>query len=212
MELPNPLYAFVTETEVRPTKAQGRYFYYMGLRTPVGDLKGIMWDAPQEGVDNNPAFPKLAEILSITDFKDDRDQYGSIKVSNGGFVRKTKEDLPEKVQWIAEPPKASAEDMEWAKKIIGDKHLWSHRKYRTFIKRCLEHHGKKLMLSPAATGVHHTYQGGLFVHTAEVLELCKAQVAATPPKYGFVIPMCCTPQPFCMTLARWIPTKLMKLV
>jgi len=160
----------------------------MHIRTPVGDSKAIMWDAPPEGVDENPMFPKLGEILSITDFKDDRATFGSIKINKLGFVRlDSKDDLPEDIRYIAEPPKASEQDLKDAWGIICDLELWSHKRYATFIKKCLAHYGKKLLeTSPAATGVHHTYQGGLLVHTAEVLELCKAQARATHPKYNFI--------------------------
>jgi len=177
----------VIDAKHRPTKTQGRFFLQLTLRTMQGDIKGMMWDAPPQGCEENLAFPQLADIIAIHDFKDELAQYGSIKITAGGFVRTSLEDLPDDVKQIAEPPKATEEELAEAKGILFDEDLWEDPVHFEFIKNCLvKLDREKLMQSPAATNVHHAYQGGLLVHTSEVLDLCKVIAAHSKKRYGFV--------------------------
>jgi len=43
-----------------------------------------------------------------------------------------------------------------------------------------------LRACPAATHIHHQYHGGLLVHTAEVLEMCRAVVESSRRRYPFI--------------------------
>lgn len=187
MAIPSPLYALVVEGRCRPTKSPGRFFWQVTLRTVHGDIKALMWDAPGEGCEENPAFPHVKDILAITEFKDELQEYGSIKINTGGFARIQKEDIPEDQRNIAEPPKASPEEMDKAYKTITDPNIWENKHHHQFVMNCLNKYDpEKLRQSPAATGVHHNYIGGWMVHTAEVLQLVKAVLIITSNKYSFV--------------------------
>jgi len=188
MALPNPLYALVTDVKCRPTKTPGRYFNQSSLRTTHGEIKALMWDAPPpHEMDQNPSFPHVGDILQIHNFKDELEEFHSIKINAGGFVRVTINELPPDQRKIAEAPKASPEDMAWAKKVLFDASIWREPIHFDFVKRCLTCFDKEmLMKAPAASHVHHVFVGGLIIHTSEVLELCQVIAATMLRKYNFI--------------------------
>lgn len=182
MSLPVPLYALVIKEEKRKTKNGDRYFWQVTLKTEVGSVKAFVWNA---GVDaeTDMKFPHTGDIIEVVDFQDQMDDRNSIVIN--AFKRVAKDDLPN--QDILEFDKASAEDIKWALELIGDNSFWADKTHHTFTMMCLkEIDTDKLRACPAATHVHHQYHGGLLVHTAEVLEICRSVVESSRRRYPFI--------------------------
>jgi len=181
--LPLPLYALVTQEEKRSTK-DGRFFWQMSVKTEIGIIKAVMWNA-SSNVEDDPKFPHKGDVLEITGFEDQVAERGSIVIK--GFYKIDKKELPDSAKSILEIDKASKKDLESAWSLIADSSFWNDKKHHDFMMTCLNSVDKvKLMESPAATNVHHAYNGGLIVHTAEVLSLCKGIVEVCDSKYGFM--------------------------
>lgn len=186
MSLPIPLYGLVLEESLRATRTGDRYFYQFTIKTIAGNLKAMMWNAHQ-GAEEDPAFPHVNDIVELTSFVDQLSTHKSIVINNDGFKRVDKESLPDNQKEIVEFPKAKPEDMKWALSVLTDKSIWENIEHYEFVAACLSKLDKeKLKVCPAATAVHHNYQGGLLVHTAEVLSLCKAYVEVTYERYPFI--------------------------
>jgi 3'-5' exoribonuclease len=184
MTLPNPLYALVTEQEKRQTKNGGRYFWQVSLKTTVGNVKAFMWNATPDA-ETNARYPHTGDVLEVVDFEDQMDDRGSIIIN--AFKRLPREEVPEDSKGIFEFQKASEEDMRWALNIIGDGSFWKDKAHHKFTMGCLAEFDKeKLRACPAATHIHHNYHGGLLVHTAEVLELCKTVAETCVVRYPFI--------------------------
>lgn len=184
--LPKPLYAMVLEEVFRSTRGGDRYFFQYTLKTIAGQVKAMMWNAVSTS-QSDPAFPHVGDIIELFNFEDQLETHKSIVVMPSGFKRITKEEIPEPQKSICEFPKAKPEDMKWAMKALTDKTIWESQEHYEFVIACLTKLGlEKLKSCPAATAVHHNYQGGLLVHTAEVLMLCKAVVDATFERYPFI--------------------------
>jgi len=184
MNLPVPLYALVLEEEKRLTKSQSSFFWQVILKTVNGTVKAFMWNAPKDA-ETNLKFPHTGDVIEVTGFDDQTESRGNIVINT--FRRTTKADLPENAQSILEFEKASKEDLQWALELIGDSSFWEDETHHKFVMDCLENLDKdKLMTCPAATHVHHQYQGGLLVHTAEVLELALANVSTCVRRYPFI--------------------------
>lgn len=184
MNLPVPLYALVLEEEKRLTKSQSSFFWQVILKTVNGTVKAFMWNAPKDA-ETNPKFPHAGDIIEITGFDDQVEARGNIIINT--FRRTTKADLPSDALSILEFEKASDEDLSWALEAIGDSSFWEDKTHHKFVMDCLGNLDKdKLMTCPAATHVHHQYQGGLLVHTAEVLELSKSVVETCIKRYSFI--------------------------
>lgn len=183
MTLPDPLYGFVVEQERRLTKKGDSYFWQVVLRTEIGNIKAFMWNAPND-VEINPEFPHLGEILHVTSFKDQMVEKASIVINS--FVRVAKDALPEKCKRITEFERASDDEIDEAIEIITDKSLFECENNYRFLMYCLKQvEGKKLRACPAASAIHHNYYGGLVIHTAEVLQMCRA-VADVSKRYSFI--------------------------
>ncbi len=187
MVLANPWYGMVIQATVRPTKLEGRFFWQINIRSHTeGVIKGNMWDAPADSM-GNPAFPQLGDIIKVHDFKDQLQTHQSVIINPGGFVRLERKQLPDEAKHVCDVPKATKEEMEDAIKTIFDKKIWADVKHLAFVQACLKKLDKeKLKVSPAATHIHHAFQGGLLVHTAEVLKLCIGIVEALPKYESFL--------------------------
>lgn len=177
-----PLYALVLEGEKKKTKNGDRFFWQVVLKTAFGIIRGFMWNAGDKS-ENDPKFLHSGDIVEITSLQDQMAERGSIVVES--FKRITKDMLPDKS--ILDFDKASEADIEWALNLIGDVSFWSEKKYHAFVMECLRELDKeKLRNCPAATRIHHSYQGGLLIHTAEVLELCRSIVESSIKRYPFI--------------------------
>jgi len=186
MALPTPLYALVLEAGIRPTKAGDRFYYALLIKTNSGQIKANMWDAHKEAA-KDPDYPHVNDVIKINKFKDQLATHKSIVISPLGFERIAKEDLPEDEKELCEFPKADPERLKWALKLISDKSLWEDEKHYNFVNKCLSKLDRnKLMSCPAASAIHHNYSGGLLVHTAEVLDLCRAIYESCKEPYGFI--------------------------
>lgn len=181
-QLPVPIYALVIEQEKRTTK-NGDYFWQNALKTCVGNIKSLMWNAPSNA-EESPLFPHTGDIIEITGYDDQFAERGSIVIR--GFHRLTKETLPQEEHSILEFEKASDEEMRSALNLISDSSFWDDEKHHKFTMQCLSTFDvEKLRACPAAGKVHHNYGGGLIVHTSEVLDLCRA-IADASKRYSFI--------------------------
>lgn len=187
MELPIPFYALVAEQELRRTKKGDRFFWQNSLKTTSGLIKAFMWNAPEDAAESF-AFPHEGDIIEVVGFEDQVAERGSVVISPSGFSRITKADVPEDQREILEFEKASDQQMDYALSVLRDDSFWEDSSHYKFVQACLDRFDQgKLMACPAATHVHHSYQGGLMVHTAEVLELCRAVAESSlKQNYNFI--------------------------
>lgn len=180
-QLPAPLYALVIEGDVKTTKF-GKYFLRLTLKSSVGLLRAVMWDATEHAFEDQK-FPNMNDILEITGLKDQREEKGSIVIE--GFNKIKKEGVPPYALNIFDVPRASEDDLKRVLSTISDDTCWEKKANHRFTMDCFSKLDfGKLKLCPAGSRVHHSYQGGLLIHTGEVLDLCKAIVSAMG-KYQF---------------------------
>jgi 3'-5' exoribonuclease len=183
MDLPVPLYAFVIEEELRRAKNDS-LFWQVTLKIKEGTVKGFMWGADSDAAESLK-YPHIGDIVELTDFKDQMEERKSIIINS--FTRLPEEALPEDFKEILEFEKASNEDIAWAKDIIHDESGFEEKKHFKFTMKCLDAIGlDKFYNCPAATQVHHQFQGGLLVHTAEVVELACAVAQISIQRYPFI--------------------------
>ena len=179
MTMPVPFYALVVEQELRRTKSGDKFFWQNVLKTPQGLIKSFMWNAKEDAAESS-AYPHEGEIIEVVAFEDQVSDRGSVVISPNGFSKITVNELPKDCHDILSFEKASEEQMEYAMSVLGDTSFWEDEKHHKFVQACLDQFQKdKLFACPAATRVHHNYQGGLLVHTAEVLELCRVIAEAS---------------------------------
>lgn len=184
-QLPIPLYALVLTGERRPTRT-GRYYWSMMIKTQVGDFLSVMWDAPEDAA-TNPKVPHSNDIIQITSYQNHLAEHNNICIDN--FARIVRTDLPEEAKCIVDFPKASPEELADALGIIQNKDLWKNKEHYKFTMDCLQEADfEKFKICPAAERVHHNYQGGLVVHTSEVLELCHSIYTVSKKRYPFTSP------------------------
>lgn len=182
MSLPSPLYGLVIEHEKRLSK-NGKPYWVVSLRTKSGNVKAYIWNAPS-GAEVDPRFPYTGDLIEVTDLVDQMAERSSIIINM--FLRKTKESLPDDHKSIVEFEKATDEDIQYALDLIADSSFWDDSNHHRFVMGCLSKLDKeKLRSCPAATKIHHPYHGGLIIHTAEVLELCKSIVECSR-RYTFI--------------------------
>jgi len=184
MSLPRPLYAVVTEESLRPTRTGERYFLMQTLKTNVGNLKSMMWNANKNSL-TDPAFPHKGDIIQIDDLQDQLETYKSIVINH--FKRIDKDSLPENEKTICEFPKANPDQLKKALSVLGDKTLYEDSKSYEFVVKCFSKLDKNLLKAcPAASKVHHSIAGGLIIHTAEVIILAKKIYETCVADYPFV--------------------------
>jgi hypothetical protein len=127
----------------------------------------------------------VGEIIEATDFEDQTDERGSIVLKT--FKRYAKDELPDDQKGILEFEKASEEDLKWALDLIGDNSFWDDKTHHKFTMSCLSTiPAEQLRACPAASHIHHAYCGGLLIHLAEVLELCRASAETCTRRYPFI--------------------------
>lgn len=183
MKVPVPLYALVIEEEKRVAK-NGNLFWQVVLKTTVGNLKAFMWNAAVDA-ESSPKYPHAGDIIEVTSFEDNTAERGNIVISN--FGRMTRNDLPVEAQSVLEVESASDQEIKESLALILDSSFWEDEANHQFTLKCLQKvSGEKFKIVPAATKVHHNYQGGLLVHTAEVLALARAVVEACVKRYSFI--------------------------
>lgn len=186
MSLSVPFYALVTGQEIRKTKKGDRFFWQVELKTIYGTFKGFMWNAPADA-ETNTVFPHQGDIIEVVSFEDQTSDRGSVVIEAGGFERITAKEVPPEHQSILDFPKASPEEMDYALAVLNDSSFWENQSNFDFVQKCIDQYDReKWLVCPAATRVHHSFQGGLVVHTAEVLELCRAVAEISLKRYTFV--------------------------
>jgi len=132
--------------------------------------------------------PRLGEVIRFnTDTKGVRDnrggQYNDISFDPGMFQRVDRSELPPEIlEILLAVPKAEEEDIAEAYKTIMDQSLYADERHFQFVAACLGIHKEEWLKCPAGKKVHHAYQGGLIIHTAEVLNICKGIVEYFPWK------------------------------
>ena len=184
MALPKPLYALVTEENLRPTRNGDRFFYQYTLKTIAGNLKANMWNCDKNSI-NSPAFPHRGDIIEINDLVDQLETHKSIVINH--FKRIDKDALPEHEKIICEFPKADPEKIKKALSVLKDKSLYENETTYTFVLKCFSKLDKNLLMNcPAASKIHHSFAGGLIVHTAEVMMLCKYIYNSCFKTYQFI--------------------------
>jgi 3'-5' exoribonuclease len=183
MSLPIPLYGFVIDEEVTVGK-NGSPYLTLIVKTVVGQEKGRIWSV-SDNVLESPEYPHPGDIIEVTDFDDSQmEQYKNFTINS--FRRLSKEELPEDSKKITEFEKASEEDVEWAWSVIEDDSFWENSSLHKLTMKCVEKVGReKFSVCPAATSVHHCYKSGLLVHTAEVLDLARANIECCIKRYPF---------------------------
>lgn len=178
MPIMSEILALVVNEELRTGKKNP--FWQMELKTVDGVFRAVIWDVSDSDPQN---VPRKGDLVQFTDFRDQRDtKYNNIVVNHGGFKKLKKEDLPKEVaDKLYDVPKATPEQLKHAYDIICDSGLYQNPDHFTFVMGCLSALSKdKLTQCPAARSIHHAFQGGLLVHTAEIVHLCRGMIAAFP--------------------------------
>lgn len=185
MELPIPFYALVLDEEKRKSKT-GKCFWQNTLKTPHGTFRSFIWNASDDA-EKNPAFPHEGDIIEVVGYDNQIAERGNVVINTSGFMRITWNEIPEEYKGSLEFNKASKEEMDYAMSIIYDSSFWENKIHFDFMMQCLNSiDQRKLIACPAATHVHHSFQGGLLVHTAEVLELCRSIAETSSRRYDFI--------------------------
>ena len=183
MSLPSHLVALVIDEELRVAK-NNKLYLQITIRTRVGNIRCFMWSVSNDAA-TNPSYPHAGDIIELDAYKDQMQERQSIVID--AFHRITKESISEEDQVIFAVDKASDEDMQAAFALLKDNSFWENPNHHKFAMACL---GKldldRFKICPAAHSVHHSYLGGLVVHSAEVLSLCKAYVETTGQRYNFI--------------------------
>lgn len=170
------MYAFITDHEER-MGSNGQPFWQVRLRTEEGDIKGMMWRCVKPF--KNPEYPQKGELIKLTEFEDRREAHGNIVVKK--FLLLKKEDLPPEVATALLPFKASIAQLQDAQATIFNKTLYQNPLHYEFVRFCFGLISADVLTAcPAAKKIHHAYQGGLLVHTAELVKICKGLVSSFP--------------------------------
>ncbi len=174
----NDIFALIVEEEFRSGKKNP--FWQMDIKTVDGTFRGVVWDVDGPDPQN---VPRKGDLVKFDDYRDQRDsKYNNIIVNPNGFKRLKKEDLDQDLlDKLYSVPKATPEQLTHARQILTDDTLYDKPEHFAFVMGCLAKVPKeKLLQCPAARSVHHAFQGGLLVHTAEVVEICKGIISGFP--------------------------------
>ncbi len=178
-----PLHALVIGQERRIAQS-GNTWWQVILKTMHGEVRGFIWNITDD-VETNPRFPHIGDIIKVLSLEDKIETHNNIVIEQ--FVRISKDDLPEDQEGILAVKKATEQEMQQAWDLISDSSFWRDAKHHEFAMLCLGVVNQDVLkISPAATHVHHAYQGGLIVHTAEVLDLCRAMAKSSMNRYSFI--------------------------
>ena len=185
MSLPYPLYALVTEENLRPTRTGDRYFYQFVLKTTGGQIRANMWNCDKTSL-TSPAFPHKGDIIEINDLQDQLETHKSIIINH--FKRIDKNALPASEKSICEFPKADPKQLKKAIDILKNEKLYEDPLVHAFVVKCFSKLDKNLLMNcPAASKIHHSVAGGLLVHTTEVITLCKQIYETCKDDYPFIL-------------------------
>lgn len=168
------MYAFVTSTLVKKTK--NKSFWQGDVKTPEGNFPVVIWegDAP---------FLDRGDVVKILTFKDQRDtKYRNLVIK--AYEKISRNTVPpEQADIMFAVPKVSNELIESSVRLLFDKSFYNDQNIADFVVACLKDIDFKVLITcPAATKMHHNYQGGLVVHTAEVFSIANAIAQALPYK------------------------------
>lgn len=173
----------VLDHELRPSKKSP--FWQVHVRSTEGEFKILIWDITTP---DDPKAPRKGDVITLDmDFKGVRDQrqtkYSNVMIEESDAFKKVKKEEVEKeiIDKIFAVPKASKQQLENAYKTITNKKLYKNEDNFLFVMKCLSHLPKeKLFTCAAGKSVHHAFQGGLVVHTAEVIQICVGIVSTFP--------------------------------
>lgn len=176
------LLALVTGEELRAGKKNP--FWQMDLKTTTGMTRALIWDVSDPQKESVPRKGDLIQIdLSNDGVKDQREsKYNNIVLVKTACVKVAKSDVKQEVlDQLLNMPKASQKQLEHAYKVLTDKGLYRDIDHFAFVMACMAALPKERLFScPAGKAVHHAFSGGLIVHTAEIVEICKGVVATFP--------------------------------
>ena len=185
MKLPEPLFVQVLSGEHRLTSRQNLPHWFLEMRVAIGggrkiETIGKIWEPEKKKY-----LPGSGDILVITGAKDKREQFKSIDFE--GYKKIEADQLPEYAKCVVHGARATDAELDESIKMISDTSLWTDKKNYRFIMGCLEAlDKKKLRMCPAAKSMHHSFQGGLLVHTGEVVQYLRSIVQISASKYSFV--------------------------
>lgn len=167
------LYAFVLNSEIKYTK-HGKEYLSMEIRCEYGNVRCNIWQVGKKK-------PVRGQYILILDYEDHRQQYNSITCNDFKYVQKS--EVPIEIT----SPSANFDSIEEAWFNLTSEEHFENLRYRDFVNECLIEFGdsKEIKKMPAATRIHHNYQGGLIIHTSEVLNICKA-IANCQNEYDFL--------------------------
>ena len=180
----NEMLGLVIEEELRTGKKSP--FWDITLRTLEGKMHARFWDVTNPDEDG---VPRRGDFIRFDlDHKDVRDQreekWGNVILKTHCVQKVAKEDIDQDViSELLAAPKAPTEKVEHYLRIMNDeqKVFYQNDKIRLFVRACLGQIPDTILAScPAAQQVHHAYQGGLVVHTGEVILLCRGVLSSFP--------------------------------
>ena len=179
------LLCLVTAEELRPSRKSP--FWQINIRTLSGDTKIVIWDIQNESV---PGLPRKGDLILVDlGHKDVRDQrtseYANLKAVLDAIKFIQPEQLtPEQKDKLYLIESATKEQLDKAYKTIADKNIYKDVNNFAFVMACLAAVDRETLFKCAAgKTIHHRYQGGLIVHTAEVIEICRGVVDHFPYKH-----------------------------
>ena len=176
-----PFYALVIDSKICPTKTGG-FYLSIQLKTMNGIVKANIWQVSPDA-EKDPNMPNVGGVICVESMTENT-SYGSITIKK--FSKIKREEIPEECAELVEMEKATSEQMDESISLILDSSFWENKTHHDFVMKCIKKVGlDKFKLCPAATRVHHRYAGGLIVHTAEVLRICKGIYEACS-QYSFL--------------------------
>lgn len=169
------LYGLVVDQEER-TGQNAKVFWQIRIRSNEGLIKCMMWDAKNPV--NNPDYPQKGDLIRVDQFKDQRNTKNN-NIIIEQFTKVVVEDIPEDYLAIIRniPGSPSKEDINRAATTIIDANLYNDKAVYHFVNRCLAALPlAKFFKCPAAQSMHHNWEGGLVIHTAEMINIAKGIV------------------------------------
>jgi|688.fasta_scaffold66707_3 putative nucleotidyltransferase with HDIG domain len=190
IELEEILYGYVEGFE---EKMSGAYtVHVIHVNTQKGRIPFKFWDIdkkhPKEG-----DYIKI-KIFDINNASNELQTYKSISMDSKknkscycDYIPINEEDVPEEYKKIHIDRTEQIKKAEkYLLSFINNDSNWNNKYLSKFIKDAIEKYPKLLKI-PAAVGHHHTYEGGLLVHSYEVNFLCNAIAEACEQLYPGIV-------------------------